>query len=186
MPSSIRTTLNGSFCLQSALPVWRGLCYDSARWSKKPYAGAKHYEARHRSLDAQPARCSGRGPRRRGGRIRCDLDSRGRQRRLPSGRADRGAYQANQNGDVGRDCVSAQPDGYRRDRVGSGGTIRGPLHPRPRHPGEGPYRAPLQHEVGSAGAAPARVPRGRCAPSSNAGRKAARSFRFRASTTTSR
>ena len=73
------------------------------------------------------------------------------------GRADRRAYEANQDGYLGCDCVSAQPHDYRRDRVGSRGTFRGPLHPRTRHAGEGPYRAPLQHEVGSAGAAPARV-----------------------------
>ena len=150
------------------------------------YAGAKNYEARHRSLDAQLARCSGCGARRRGGGIRCYLDSRGRQRRLPSRRADRRAYQANQNGHLGRDCVSAQPHDYRRDRVGSRGTFRRPLHPRARHAGQGPYRAPLQHEVGSAGAATARVHACRSARFSNAGRRAARNFRSRASTTTSR
>jgi glycerophosphoryl diester phosphodiesterase len=45
-------------------PVWRGLCYDFARSSKTFTRERKNYEARHRSLDPQPPRCSRRGPRR--------------------------------------------------------------------------------------------------------------------------
>ena len=41
--------------------------------------------------------------------------------------------------------------------VGPCRAFEGALHPRPRHPGQGPYRAPLRGQMGTAGAEAARV-----------------------------
>ena len=58
---------------------------------------------------------------------------------------------------VGRDRLSAQSDRDRDERVDAAEIVPRPLYARPRHPGEGPYRATFRHALDARRAVDARI-----------------------------
>ncbi len=72
----------------------------------------------------------------------------------------RPGHPARRPGALGRDRVSAQPDGGGEPGVGCQSPLQGKVRRRAGQPGEGPQRAPVQHALDRSGGAAGRICRG--------------------------